>query len=438
MFVFTRCEKSGIIKFKRIGGEEMEKFWADIAIIGGGASGLAAAVSAAMTNSSLKIVIIERLDRVGKKILATGNGRCNLSNKNLGEEHYHGTIDAMKIIRKTSSAEHFFKMLGVICMTDDQGRMYPRSNSAATVLGAIRLKARELGITELCGMNVVSIKKSVKGYILATDTTEILSKRVIIAAGGYAAPSSGTDGSMMRILKEMGYQVSKICPAVAPLRVKPELLKGMKGVRAKGKIQAVSVGKILHEEFGEIQFTENSLSGICVFNFACLMSHYEGKLILRIDLLPEMSENELADYLFMVKEQRSNFEISELLTGIFAKNPAHYLIKRILNRPQTDIISTLKNGELRKLAKEIKSLEFEISGTSSWQNAQATSGGIHVSCVNENLESKLHKGIYFAGEILDVDGECGGYNLQWAWSSGIWSGKNCAESLKAGRNNGKN
>lgn len=151
-----------------------------------------------------------------------------------------------------------------------------------------------------------------------------------------------------------------------------------------------------------------------------------------------MSEKELADYLFMVKNQRSCFEISELLTGIFARNPAQYLIKRILDRQQSDAISTLKNGELRKLAKEIKSLEFEVSGTSPWQNAQATSGGINVNCVNENLESKLHEGIYFAGEILDVDGECGGYNLQWAWSSGIWSGKNCAESLKAGKNNGKN
>lgn len=436
MFVFTRDENSGIINAK--GGEKMEKIWTDIAIIGGGASGLAAALEAAMTNSSLKIAIVERLDRVGKKILTTGNGRCNLSNKNLGEKYYHGTIDAMKIIRKTTSAEDFFKLLGVVCTTDEQGRMYPRSNSAATILGALRLKARELGIIELCGQNVVSIKKSVKGYILATDTTEILSKRVIIASGGYAAPSSGTDGSMMRILKEMGYQVSKICPAVAPLRVKPEFLKGMKGVRAKGKIQAVSGGKVLHEEIGEIQFTENSLSGICVFNLAYLMSEYEGKLTLRIDLLPEMSENELADYLFMVKNQRSCFEISELLTGIFARNPAQYLIKRILDRQQSDAISTLKNGELRKLAKEIKSLEFEVSGTSPWQNAQATSGGINVNCVNENLESKLHEGIYFAGEILDVDGECGGYNLQWAWSSGIWSGKNCAESLKAGKNNGKN
>lgn len=189
MFVFTRDENSGIINAK--GGEKMEKIWTDIAIIGGGASGLAAALEAAMTNSSLKIAIVERLDRVGKKILTTGNGRCNLSNKNLDEKYYHGTIDAMKVIRKTTSAEDFFKLLGVVCTTDEQGRMYPRSNSAATILGALRLKARELGIIELCGQNVVSIKKSVKGYILATDTTEILSKRVIIASGGYAGSFVG-------------------------------------------------------------------------------------------------------------------------------------------------------------------------------------------------------------------------------------------------------
>ena len=238
---------------------------------------------------------------------------------------------------------------------------------------------------------------------------------------------------MLRILKNMGYKTAKICPAVAPLRVSPDRLKGLKGVRAKGRISAVSDGKVLRTEYGEIQFNENNISGICVFNLAYLFQKYEGKMILRADLLPETDEKNLIVCLERVRKNRSEYSLEELLTGIFVKNLAVYLVKNTLHRPMTDRINSVTGSEIKKLVRAIKCLEFEVTGCSPWQNAQATCGGIHADCVTENLESRLHKGIYFCGEILDTVGDCGGYNLQWAWSSGIWAGRKCAESLKGGK-----
>lgn len=410
----------------------------DIAIIGGGASGLAAAIGAADVNRDVSVAIAERLNKTGRKILATGNGRCNLSNRHITARSYHGSVkNVIDIIGKTPSAEEFFGDMGVLCTYDEQGRMYPYSNSAASVLNALRLRASELGVKELCGFEVKEISEKNDGFILRSDASEISCRRVIIAAGGYAAPVFGTDGSMTGILRKMGYKTAKICPAVAPLRVRPDKLKGLKGVRVKGRIAAVSDGKILREETGEIQFTENSLSGICVFNLASLFSRYEGRLTLRADLAPELSLEKLEEYLSVVQYRRYECSLEELLTGIFVKNLAVYLVKNTLGRPLTDKISTLKYSELQRLARTIKSVEFEVSGCSSWQNAQVTSGGIHGDCIDKTLRSKLHRGIYFAGEILDADGDCGGYNLQWAWSSGLWAGRNCAESLRSGEQHDK-
>ncbi len=411
--------------------------YADVAVIGGGASGYASAVEIAEACPDTEIVIVERLLRTGKKLTATGNGKCNLSNKSLKAENYHGSVDAMKIIRKTPDYNDFFvRKMDIMCVSGSEGReggIYPHSNSSATVVNAFRLKLDSLGVKEICDFEVKGISQKNGKYILTSEKDEIVCRKVIIACGGYAGTSFGTDGSMLRILKNMGYKTAKICPAVAPLRVSPDRLKGLKGVRAKGKISAVSDGKVLKTETGEIQFNENNISGICVFNLAYLFQKYEGKMKLRADLLPETDENNLTIYLERVRKNRSEYNIDELLTGIFVKNLAVYLVKNTLRRPMTDKINSVTDNEIKKLVKVIKCLEFEVTGCSPWQNAQATCGGIISECITENLESRLHKGIYFCGEILDTVGDCGGYNLQWAWSSGIWAGRNCAESLKGGK-----
>lgn len=407
--------------------------YTDIAVIGGGASGYASAVTVARL-SGAKVTVIERLARTGKKIIATGNGKCNLSNKSLKPENYHGSVDAMKIIRQTPDWYEFFtEGMGVMCVYGSEGRtggVYPRSNSATTVLNALRLTAHSLGVDEICDTEIQGILQRNGKYILKSGGEDIICRKVIVACGGYAGTSFGTDGSMMRMFREMGYKISKVCPAVAPLRVSSDILKGLKGVRIKGTISAVSGGKVLRTEYGEMHFNENSISGICVFNLAYLFQEYEGKLSLRADLLPDMEKDSVVGYLEKTRKIRSVFSLEETLTGIFPKNLAVYLVRNTLKRPLTEKITTLTDNEIRKLADVIKCLEFEVTGCSNWQNAQATCGGIHADCVTENLESKKHRGIYFCGEILDTVGDCGGYNLQWAWSSGIWVGMKCAESLK--------
>lgn len=405
--------------------------YTDIAVIGGGASGLAAAAGAKSENPDLSVTIIEKLDRVGKKLLATGNGRCNLSSRNLVPEHYHGSVrNIMDIINSAATAEEFFMTMGVPLISDSQGRMYPRSESAASVLSALRLRLSELGIAEECGFELKNIRKSGDGFVLGSaDGRTLKCRRVIAAAGGYAAPQFGTDGSVIRIFRDMGYKISKLCPAVAPLRAEPDRLRGLKGVRVKGSVSAVSGGKILKTEYGEIQFTENSLSGICVFNLARFFKDHEGTLILRLDLAADMDKAALLRYLEMVKLQRAERPVQELLTGLFARNPAVYLVKNILNIPLSEKISKLCREDLINLADRIKKLEFAVVGCSSWNGAQVTAGGIHGSCVDKELQSVRDKGLFFCGEILDVDGDCGGYNLQWAWSSGLWAGRNCARSI---------
>lgn len=410
---------------------------ADIVVIGGGASGFAAAIAAKETAPEASVLIAEKLPRTGKKLIATGNGKCNLSNMSLTSRNFHGSIDAMGVISKTPDwHELFTQKLGVACVTGSEGReggVYPRSNSSTTVLNAIRLKLASLGVTELCDCEITEIKPTNGGFTLTYSGGEILCRKVIIAAGGYAAPSFGTDGGMLRILKNMGIRSEKICPAVAPLRVSPDRLKGLKGVRIKGDIAAFSGGSELRRERGELQFNENNISGICVFNLAYLFQQYEGRLTLRADLAPDMTEDELATYFKTVRTDRHGSTAEELLSGFFVKNLAVWLIKNVLGRSPAEPIESISDRDIAALCKGIKSVEFEVTGCSPWQNAQSTMGGISASDVNDELGSVKYNGIYFCGEILDVAGDCGGYNLQWAWSSGLWAGKHAALSLKGGK-----
>lgn len=407
------------------------KFDTDIAVIGGGASGLAAAIGAAETYNC-RITVAERLDRVGKKLLATGNGRCNLSNRFLAPERYSGSVkNMMDIIGTCSDTEEFFMTMGLLCTADSEGRLYPKGNSAASVLDALRLKLEMLGCSELCGFDVREIVPNGSGFTLVSENRSLRCRKLIIAAGGYAAPMFGTDGSIMRILRDMGFKTTKLCPAAAPLRVSADELKGLKGVRVKCRVSAFSDDDLLHEENGEVQFTENSLSGICVFNMARYFADHEGRLSIELDLCPDMSRKSLEEFICLAQSMRFGCSLQDLLTGLLTKKLAVYIVKRALARPVTESASDLRFDEIQAIAALIKKLRFKVTGASSWQNAQATSGGIHGSCVDKRLRLKELHGCYICGEILDVVGDCGGFNLQWAWASGTLAGRSCAEELRA-------
>ena len=405
----------------------MSEISADIAVIGGGASGLAAAIAAKSVNRGLRVIIAERLPRTGKKLLSTGNGRCNLGNRELSPENYHGTVDAMGYISRAPRAEELFRSLGVLTVCDSAGRLYPHSGSAATVLSALRMRAEELGAEERCGAEITGILPQKGRYALDTAAGDrILCTRVIIAAGAYADPKSGTDGRMLGILRKMGYKTAECTPAVAPLRTSPELLKGLKGVRAKCRISAAAGGKTLRTETGELQFTEQMLSGICVFDLAYLWGKYGTGLTVSADLVPELERDELERYLEQVGAMHSRQPVSELLTGLFRRELAAYIIKRAADKPLSAEIRSLKRQELSAAARYCKDLRFPVTGAAGWQNAQSTFGGVVQSEVGDDLQSKRHRGLYLCGEILDTVGDCGGYNLQWAWTSGTIAGREAA------------
>lgn len=406
----------------------------DILLIGGGASGLAAAISAKETAPSAETVIAERLPRVGKKILATGNGRCNLGSRFLSAEHYHGSVDAMDVISRTPSAEAFFRRIGVLTFSDEQGRLYPYSGAAATVLNALRQRAEALGVKEECGFTVSGIeRKNDRWTVISDDGRKLGCRKLIIAAGGHADPKSGTDGTMLRILRDMGYQLAKCCPAVAPLKTDPALLKGLKGIRARCRVQAFAEGRLLHTEEGEMQFTETMLSGICVFNMAYLWGRYGEKLRIIADLAPDITSEALCGYLREIRKLSGNAPISELLCGMFRRELAAYITRAALKKKDIPAISSLTDGDLTRIAETVKGLSFPVTGCAPWQNAQSTYGGVKAACIGSDLSSRLHKDLWLCGEIADTVGDCGGYNLQWAWSSGILAGKNAALSLKGGK-----
>lgn len=406
----------------------------DIIIIGGGASGLTAAISAKETEPDAEVVIAERLSRVGKKILATGNGRCNLGNRDISPEHYHGSVDVMPVMSAVPDAERFFRDIGVLTWTDEQGRIYPYSNSAATVLNALRLRCEQTGVKEVCDFKAVDIiPENGRWCVAAEDGRELSCRRLIIASGGLADPGSGTDGSVLKLLRDMGYRASKYCPAVAPLKTEAALLKGLRGIRAKCRVQAFSGNELLRTEYGEIQFTETMLSGICVFNMAYLWRKYGMGLRLSVDLAPDISDLDLCTYLINVQKQRPLLPLSELLTGMFRKELAQYIIKSALKRFEPDQTGALTERDIMRVVKRIKGLEFPVTDCAPWKNAQSTCGGISAECITIGLQSRLHSGLWFCGETVDTVGDCGGFNLHWAWASGILAGRNAALSLKGGK-----
>lgn len=400
----------------------------DIAIIGAGASGLAAAISAAKIFGG-KITLIERLQRVGKKILSTGNGRCNLSNENISDENYSGDIRLLGAVKESidNSAE-FFESIGLACKTDGEGRIYPHSMAASSVLDALRFSCECAGVQTLCNIKVERIEKKKNKFIIYSDENLISSKRVILAAGGCAAPSLGTDGSGYSLAENLGHTVTRLLPALAPLRTDVGAVKSLKGLRTAADVSLVIDGNITDTERGEVQFSDGSLSGICVFNISAKAAQYAGKCELSLDIAPEYTKQQLYSFISNVKASRSGYSCEELLTGLFHKRIGQALLKQIgvaLNSSCGDI----SNKAISALCSLIKDWRFMVTGVSDWSLAQVTCGGICGNEIKNTLESAVCRGLYLCGEIIDIQGKCGGFNLDWAWKSGFTAGRNAALSV---------
>lgn len=400
----------------------------DIAIIGGGASGLAAAISASKANPGSRIVILERLSRVGKKILATGNGRCNFSNTNINTTNYHGSCKQLYDSIKDFNCQLFFRDLGLLSYSDDEFRVYPLNNNASSVLDALRLEITKLGIDVICDFNVTEIKKEKKYHIFSANNT-ITASSLIIAGGGMSQASLGSDGSMLRILRKLGISISPLSPVLTAFKVNPECVRSLKGIRTNAVVTLYSDGKKLGSEAGEVQFTDASISGICIFNLSCLAAGKE-KLTIAVDMIPDYNFNDLKELLLNIKEIRKDASLEDFLSGILNKRIGMNIIKTVTNHALTEKTGVLSAKEIISITSMIKNYVFEVTGLAGFEKSQVTAGGVSFSEVDSSMRLKKYKGMYLCGEILDITGDCGGYNLHFAFGSGVLAGKTCAEDLK--------
>ena len=394
-------------------------------IVGGGASGLAAAVEAARQGAD--VTVLEKLDRVGKKILATGNGRCNLLNLYASPADYNDPPFVERVFAQfgVQSDLDFFGSMGLLTTADSEGRVYPRSNAASSVLDVLRMECARLGVRFLCGEAAASIRPK-SGAFIVNDA--LRAHAVIAACGGKASPAHGTDGSGYRLLQSFGHTCTALHPALVQLRTDPDFVKGLKGLRAAVALTLHSPNGETHASQGEALFTDYGLSGIAAME----LSRYAADGgTLYIDFLPDMDEAQTRIFLHKAKARSGSGPLEQLLLGAVHSRIGQALLRQTLCRKLSASCSTLTDGELQLLAQALKAFPITVRGTKGFQDAQVTAGGLDVAEFTETLESQFVPGLFACGEILNIDGKCGGYNLTFAWSSGRLAGRSAAQFLKA-------
>ena len=395
----------------------------DILIIGGGAAGLAAAISAADADPSASILILEGLDRVGKKLLATGNGKCNLSNRHMGPEHYH-TAAPERLERwledmPTRETLDFFRALGLACMEDEAGRIYPYARQASMVVDTLLLALhRRPNIRIRCGCRVTGLARSKGRFTVTAGEETHLARQVILTTGGRAAPRQGSDGSGYALASALGHSCTPLAPALVPLRCRGSWFKTLKGLRVLAAASLYRGRQLLGREEGEVQFTDYGISGIPTFQLSCLLTA-ENDIVL--DLVPEQGFEALrSDFRRRAKEHPDECA-EEALLGLLPKRLQFVLLREAGIDP-AQRAGSLTRQQLDELAGKYKRWRFPVTGTQGYENAQVTLGGIALDEVEQDFSSRRAPGLYLAGEVLDVTGDCGGYNLHWAWCSGRAAG----------------
>jgi len=378
----------------------------DLTIIGGGASGLATAISCKIANPQKKICIIERNDKVGKKMYATGNGKCNLTNTScLGVEEI---LD-------------FFSAFGILTKADDFGRIYPINESASDVVKALENTVNYFGVEVKCNTSVDKIDFDQNKFIV---NGSIESTSLVVATGGKAAPEFGCKGDGYKFAKSAGHSVNKTYPVLTALECKE--IVGLKGVRSRGIVRLLLNEKELCRETGEIQFTEDGLSGICIFNLSTKIKIDEkisfDNYTISINLLPGIQIDQ-AKIMMAERCKIKGFKSKDLLISLVNEKLAKFIIKEVgidENIP-ADKVSQI---EIDKLVAYLKFWNIKVLGAKGWKKAQCTGGGVSLNELNPNtMESNLVSNLYFTGEVLDYDGPCGGFNLNNAWQTGIKAGK---------------
>lgn len=398
-----------------------------VAVIGGGASGMMAAVTAA--SEGARVILLEHKDRIGKKILSTGNGRCNFTNIHQEPICYHSEdpLFPWEVVERFNAQAviSFFLQLGVYSKNRN-GYIYPNSDQASAVLDAFRMELDRLKVEIRTGVECREIRPGKKGFTVLTDQEPVRADRVILCAGSKAAPTTGSDGSGYDLAKKLGHRILPVLPALTALKCEEKFFKSIAGVRANGSVSIWSGGECIAKDTGEIQLTDYGISGIPVFQ----VSRYASKLLYEkkemdavLDFMPDFTKEQTNAFLRARAKTRPDKSAEMFLIGLFHKKLCDLWI-RLSEIPRQRKAGELTEDEIARLTSLIKEFRVRVRETNPYDKAQVCCGGVDTREVNpETLESVYVPGVYFAGEILDVDGMCGGYNLTFAWASGYVAGK---------------
>lgn len=396
-----------------------------VLVIGGGASGMMAALTAAEDPNNT-VTLLERQSRVGRKLLATGNGRCNLSNRNMDVSRYHG--DDPGFIRKALevfSVEDtlaFFDALGLLTVTEPSGKVYPFSDQANSVVDVLRFALDARGVDVRCGCEVLSVSKKARGYQAKTAEEAFFGDKLILACGGMAGSKLGGIDWGYKLLKSLGHHVTDLRPSLVQIKTDTSLTRGLKGVRADAGITLKRDGHPVAVNSGEVQFTDFGISGPAIFELSGQVAPL-GQQVLLLDLLRPVTEEDLIARLTQRCSVLSGLPGEELLTGLL-HNRLGKVILRCSGVEIPALLGEYAPDALGKIARTAKYFPMTVTGLMGMEQAQVTAGGISTDEFRpDTMESRINPGLFVTGELLDIHGDCGGYNLQWAWSSGRLAGK---------------
>ena len=406
--------------------DNSNKIQADVVIIGAGASGCVAAISAARKGAN--VVLIDHNDRIGKKILATGNGKCNYSNESQGVSNYYGSDPAfvMPVFEAFSfeDTRNFFGELGIepLCM---RGGYYPNSQQAASILEVLELEIRRLHIKKILNEAHITITKPKTQFELQLSYYRITTNNLIVACGGQASASTGSDGSGYEYARQFGHNLIATVPALVPLIAQENYYKELAGIRTQGVASIYIDGQYIAKEGGELQLTANGVSGIPIFQISRFASYgieNHKKTEVFLDFCPQQTTKALHSHLQQRFANSTDKTMEEAMIGLLHRKLSTVLLQ-LSDIQLQQKASTCKGTQIQLLAQYMKHLPATIIKTKGFDYAQVTAGGVDTLQISPyTMESKLVNGLYFAGEIMDIDGICGGYNLQWAWSSGFLAG----------------
>ena len=398
-----------------------------VIILGAGASGMVAALTAAESKNR-RVLLLERQQRVGRKLLATGNGRCNLTNTGASPARYHGAeadfVRPALAAFPPEAALEFFRELGLVTVTEPGGRVYPLSDSANSVVDVLRFALDAAGVELRAACPARALRREKQGgFSVVTDAETLRADRLIVACGGAAGLKLGGVGDGYELLAMLGHKRTALYPSLAPILTEPEYPRALKGVRADCRLRLDGGGETLAETAGELQFTETGVSGPAAFELSRAASVGGKGLTLTADYFRDYPADAVPALLRARRARFQALNASEALTGMLHNRLGRMLVKYAgldANAP----LSSLSDGDLDRLAQSCRDFRLAVRGVAGFDAAQVTAGGVRTSGFNpETLESWYVPGLFACGEVLDVDGDCGGFNLQWAWASGRLAGR---------------